>query len=172
MDIFEVAASTQAGRARLYTPESFDSNRGLASLESAHKKGPQSFEVTLTTLDELIPVGASVGVMKLDVEGHEFAVLEGGRRLLQSRAVRDIVFEEHSTPPTPVTQWLERHGYEVFYLDAGFLGPKMISIASLHIRNRNDAPSCLATIAPERARERLRRRTWRVLGKRKTSTTA
>lgn len=168
IEILEVAASTRVGRSRLYMPELFESNRGLASLELPGEQARHICEVTLTTLDEVVPVGTTIGVMKLDVEGHELPVLHGGRRLIESRAVRDIVFEEHVTPPTPVTQYLERCGYEVFHLDVGFLGPKMISIASSRVRYRSDAPSCLATIAPKRAIQRLRTRAWQVLGKRKT----
>jgi hypothetical protein len=46
----------------------------------------------------------TLALLKLDVEGHELAVLEGASRLLGGGAIRDVMFEEEETLPTPVSQ--------------------------------------------------------------------
>ena len=51
--------------------------------------------VALVRLNELLEATATVGVMKIDVERHELAVLEGSEALLRCCVIRDIVFEEH-----------------------------------------------------------------------------
>ena len=164
LDIIETAASRKSGSASLHMPLLFESNRGTASLEDNPEPELQSYEVTLSRLDEIVPAGTMIGVMKLDVEGHELAVLEGGKCLIERNEVRDIVFEEHDIPPTPVTQYLERRGFSIFRLDIGVFGPKAVSLLSPCVKNSKNAPNFLATIAPERALERLRRVGWRVLG--------
>jgi hypothetical protein len=52
----------------------------------------------------------AVGVLNIDVEGHERAVLEGAERALAGRRIRDILFEDFDEPPTAVTQLLQGHG--------------------------------------------------------------
>lgn len=168
IDLLELAASENVGRALLHLPKCFDTNRGMASLENDAQEEFQACEVTLTTLDDVVPFGTEVGIIKIDVEGHELSVLNGGKRLFESGAVRDIVFEEHSTPPTQVTDRLELWGYEVFYLDAALSGPKIVPLTKIHTRNRVDAPNCIATLDSQRVRERMRRGGWQILGKRKT----
>lgn len=103
-------------------------------------------------------------MMKIDVEGHERAVLEGAERALADRRIRDIVFEDFDDPPTAVAQLLQGHGYEVFSPDHSLLrplaGPATRRAASLSGAD----PSYLATTDPRRALDRLSRRGWAVLG--------
>lgn len=164
-----MALSDRAGQGRLSIPNNFDSNRGLAMLIpddalNANQINQMTLTVELVRLDETIQSG-SIGMLKLDVEGHENEVLSGAERLLRGRQIRDIVFESHACYPTPVTRLLEKQGYRVFKLSNRLFGPQLESPEEHYYqRHRSvDVPSCLATLAPDRALARLRRAGWAVL---------
>ncbi len=148
-----LAVSAAAGTAALaIDPATFAANKGTASLE--HEDPHNSAAVSTVRLDEQLE--GEVGVLKLDVEMHELAALEGARAL----SVRDIVFEEHEPPPTPVTGLLEERGYTVLGVRQGLAGPIATDPADAYARRLWDPPALLATRDPERARARLRRRGW------------
>lgn len=153
----QAAISSSAGTLPLAVdPETFAHNKGTASLElagSAH-----STEVETVALDA--DFSAAIGVLKLDVEMHELAALQGARSLLERGLIRDIVFEEHAPPPTPATSLLEAHGYTVMGIRQGLTGPILSSQRDAHSKKLWDAPALLATRDPERARRRLERRGW------------
>ena len=79
--------------------------------EGRGEAGPGSFEVPTDTLDGLTGADGQIDLLKLDVEGHEAAVLHGATGLLGRGAVRDIIFEEHAPYPSPTTRLLEGQGY-------------------------------------------------------------
>jgi len=166
------ALGARAGSATLRTSESFASNEGSATLVTAD--GPvdgadvRLHEVELVRLDDAVSEEESVGVLKIDVEGGELGVLEGARRLLGNGRVRDILFEEHRGYPAPTTQLLESFGYTVLRPEYRLLGP-WLSPASVQPsgRWRGDV-SLLATLAPERAVQRLATRGWRALRRRRS----
>lgn len=134
---------------------------GQASLTTSATGEDERWETELGTMDDL--VADSVGVLKLDVEGHEAEALRGAERLLRERRIRDIVFEENDTPPTPATDLLEEHGYSIFRIEQRLLGLRVSRPGSAAGRVLHYAPSYVATVEPERAEGRLRRRGWMVL---------
>ncbi|HVW47989.1 MAG TPA: FkbM family methyltransferase [Solirubrobacterales bacterium] len=156
IEVLPVAASAGAGVARLGEPAGFARNAGTASIGLAAER---TFEVRTVALDEVVGT-APVGICKMDVEGHEMMVLDGFREALAEGRVRDLFFEEHEPLPTPVSTRLTDHGYRVFSLrgrlDRVSLGPPAAA-------SRDDAPTYLATLEPERARRRLRGLGWRSL---------
>lgn len=163
--LHELALSDRGGTARLGAPADFDSNRGSVGLLGESDAGARAgsvHEVALARLDEV--VDAQVGVLKIDVEGHELEVLRGAGRLLSAGRVRDVLFEEWDTPPTPVTTFLENEGYALFSMDQALLGPSIGPAGARSGRRGHQAPSYLATRDPARALSRLRRRGWAVLG--------
>lgn len=86
---FNVAASDAEGRARLAQRAD---NVGMASLHG--DPGADGVECRLCRLDDLPELaGRAVALMKVDVEGHEAAVLRGARAMLmRDRPV--VVFEQ------------------------------------------------------------------------------
>lgn len=137
-------------------PETFAYNKGTASLQATG--GGSSTDVQTVRLDDELP--GAVGVLKLDVEMHEREALEGARSLLQRKAIRDIVFEEHEPPPTPVTELLESYGYAILGVRQGLAGPIVSAPGEAYRRQMWDPPALLASTDPERARRRLKRRGW------------
>ncbi len=119
-------------------------------------------QVDVAKLDDLLG-DRRVGIVKVDVEGHELAVLHGAERAIADRRIRDIIFEDHGEPPTPAMQFLENHGYEIFSLDHSLLGLSVRSGRERAAQLSGDDPSYLATADPDRAVERLRRRGWGAL---------
>jgi FkbM family methyltransferase len=160
IDPRQAAVSSSRGTLPLAVdPVTFANNKGTASLE--HSDPAHSTEVRTVRLDAELE--GAIAVLKLDVEMHELAALEGAQELLATGLVRDIVFEEHEPPPTPVTELLEAHGYTVLSVRQGIAGPILCSAAEARSRKLWDPPALLATNDPERAQRRLRRRGWRTL---------
>ena len=163
--LHNLAVSDRTGLALLHVPQAFRANRGIASLleSSAQESLSETHSVNVTTLDALIPGKEKIGVLKIDVEGCELAVLRGSVELLSSKRARDIIFEDHGMPPTPVMELLSEHGYFVFHLGQRLRGPEIIDIQQPYAQKLVHAPSFLATIDPQRALKRLGKRGWRVL---------
>jgi FkbM family methyltransferase len=159
-----VALSDRDGTALLAT-DNFETNQGSATLEqNTVTQASDARDVVTRRLDGLIEQDRLIGVMKIDVEGHERKVLEGAERMLSSRSIRDILFEEHNTPPSPVTELLERHGYTILRFDEHLFGPVIRPGLSAARTKRPEEPSLLATLAPQRARARLDPRGWAIYG--------
>jgi FkbM family methyltransferase len=100
--VVECALSDKEGLANLYVP----SNWGEASLRKPHQ-GAAVLGVPMKTLDSFEL--RNVGLMKIDVEGHELAVLRGARDTI--RTSRPIVFVEvehrHGSNVSSVRELLE-----------------------------------------------------------------
>lgn len=170
VDARQVALSDTSGELELVVGEDFADNHGVATLASSAPDGAPRGEqgrrwpVRVTTLDEVLGPDARVGVLKVDVEGHERKLFEGARRVLSGRHIRDIVFEAHGGYPSPVTDLLEGHGYRVFALVQSLLRPRALPPAdATELRPPWEAANCLATLDPERAVARLRRFGWQTL---------
>ncbi len=158
IDVRREALSSRSGTGHMARAAS-GQNRDGESLRDPSSVDPVDlFEVPLAQLDGVLGPETTIGVLKVDVERHELAVMLGGEDLLRRGAIRDIVFEEHAVYPTPVTNLLERHGYTLFKLDHSLFGP-WVGPASSSRRAMTDQ-SFLATLAPDRAEARLSKRGW------------
>lgn len=131
VDLHEVAASDSAGQTDLIQPPGFEGNDGLSRLPLDGQTEPDAsaFRVETTTLDATLSP-APGWVIKIDVEGHEARVLAGAERLLQTRAIDAVLFEEHRPHPSDATLFLHRHGFDVYRLDRSLTGPNLVHPAS------------------------------------------
>jgi FkbM family methyltransferase len=162
VELRRAAVSAASGTLPLtIDPETFAYNKGTASLQVSGRDGERT-EVATVRLDE--EISGPVGVMKLDVEMHELQALEGARSLLADSMIRDIVFEEHEAPPTPVTELLRSYGYTIIGVRQALTGPIASAPSDAYRRQLWDPPALLATSDPERAEARLRPRGWLCLG--------
>jgi FkbM family methyltransferase len=153
--IDERAVSRAAGRARLTEPPDFLARQGSATLRTAEAQ--QGLEVSTASLDQGI-ADEHVSVLKIDVEGHELAVLEGAQTVLSR--VREVFFEEHEALPTPTTRLLEASGFALFGLVQHLRGVRLTTAWDPRSRPAWDAPTYLATRDPDRALRRMRKHGW------------
>ena len=169
IELRQLAVSDHAGTAALKIPIGFDQNVGSASLvEGAAEAGgkTETIEVPVVPLDdEFAEADDRIGVMKIDIEGHESAALRGAERLLSVGCIRDIIFEEHAPLPTAVSRLLEAHGYQVFLLRKDTLGPKLIPTPC---ELPEALPNYLATLDPERAQRCFKKRGFLALKRHST----
>jgi FkbM family methyltransferase len=125
--VHQCALSNRQGQAELRIPYRGDVEmHGTSTLEqdnplpgSTHVK---QVPCKLERLDDVIR--EPVGFIKIDVEGHELAVLEGaGRILAEHRPVLLIESEKrhHAGAPEVIFQHLARFGYDGFFLLGGRL---------------------------------------------------
>ena len=161
----QVAVSERAGHARLVEGPGFARNAGTSAISTpGSADGGRLIEVEAVTLDdELRAVARGVGVLKVDVEGHEAGVIAGARRLLEAGRVRDIVYEDHARYPSSVSAALEDLGYRVMAITRSFFGPRLVPPADAVFERDRLPPNYLATREPERAIHLVAPRGWACL---------
>jgi hypothetical protein len=115
-------------------------------------------------LDSVVKAGTQVHFCKLDVEGFELNVLKGASGLLERKAIRDLVFEDFEEYPTPVHRALQEHGFTIFSLHSNLFGPRLVPAERREsFALTKDGQNYLATLDPQRALTRLKRRGWATL---------
>ena len=168
VEAWRVALSDAPGQGELVVGEEFATNAGVASLAATAAQADRAvmrWPVQLITLDQAVGADARVGVMKMDVEGHEASLLRGAARLLAEGRIRDIVFEANDGYPSPVSNVLEGFGYRIYALVPALLGPRALPpAAGAREWPPWETPNCLATLDSDRALARLRPWGWRALG--------
>ncbi len=128
-------------------------------------EGAVGVEIQLTTLDDFSHQSGEIGLIKIDVEGHEWAVLEGAAQILRQKRVRDIIFEDYQSQPSRVSLYLQAAGYNVFSLLPGWRKPILLTLEQRSRRPRceQELTNFLATRDPTRARNRFKSPGWRCL---------
>jgi FkbM family methyltransferase len=112
--VHEVGLSDASGDVTLTVPAD---NGGAASLVSGRVDGCAQTVRVERTSDFLCAIGAQQArLLKLDVEGHEAAVLDGAAEVLERDGPEVILFEEHRQPAReqPSLQVVQAVGYRVF----------------------------------------------------------
>ena len=165
ISIQNLAVSDKSGFLKLGVPEAFNQNRGISSIvtdsdEIANKSSVLT--VQACTLDEFL-ANKNVGVLKIDVEGHEIQVLKGAENLLKTGRIRDCVFEEHNSYPTAVTNYFESMGYQVFRIAKGFKKPILLNPTSQDLISHWQPQNFLATINPQRVISLFEKSPWQSL---------
>lgn len=116
--LLPIAASNESGS--ISFDQGPESQTGWGGISEGVGSGSRVITVECQPLDELIPEGQPVRLLKIDVEGAEALVLEGMERLLRTRQVKEIWFEDNVTrrsmlkiSPDRLTSTLIKHGYRV-----------------------------------------------------------
>jgi len=126
-EVFNVALSAQAGRATLSMPQNRKGHpvTELATLEpSSDPQGSVALEVETRPLDAFAVENCSF--IKIDVEGHEEAVVDGAAALIAAqRPVLMIELIESFNPGTiaRLTARFAAQSYACFFLSKGTLRP-------------------------------------------------
>ncbi len=156
IQIEAVAVSETNGEGVLGFPDGYAENQGLGTLTL----GTDGVAVSIRRLDSFgIP---SVGVMKVDVEGHEASVFSGAQSLLAGKRIRDILFEEHEAYPAHSHKLLLGHGYHLFRVTRSTFRPLLLPPEE-QSRNGFLPPNFLATLDPQRASSRFTAWGWSAL---------
>lgn len=152
------AISESVGNATLHVPKAFSGNQGISSLENlTEPTGATAVDVCTTTIDRAIG-DLTIGILKIDVEGHEMLALNGACNSLKEGRIRDIIFEDHRGFDSPVARRLSDSGYTIFGINKSPLGPVLLSTHAEVLRYcafSNEALNFLATRDPARARRRM-----------------
>lgn len=93
---------------------------GHVFISAQYGQVPKAVQVRVTTLDDEVVGRAVPDIIKIDVEGAEFAVMTGGRRML-AKHLSAIVYEASMRSFGRTQAFLENLGYRLF--DASTLDP-------------------------------------------------
>ncbi|MGB2890329.1 MAG: FkbM family methyltransferase, partial [Candidatus Acidiferrales bacterium] len=164
--LYQIALGAREGVEALRVPEFFSTNRGVSWIETGNTHGEgQNLQVRVLALDEVIPEHETIGVVKLDVQGYELAVLKGMERILRDRRVRHVVFEELEDFPAATHEFLREMGYANYGIEPHFRGIRCIRDAQPHCDPVNGPPpNYLATLEPELNVSRLQSGFWQSFG--------
>jgi FkbM family methyltransferase len=119
--VIGAAASERPGEMRLYRPSPRDTNRARASLLHHPYLTGMKTTVPVVTVDDVC-AGRAVSLIKIDVEGHEAAVVRGAADTI-ARHAPSVVFEyapelaQGAVAQTPFG-WLADSGYLMFRVRA------------------------------------------------------
>ena len=95
---------------------SISTNRGGSFISSEEKEG-ETEKIEVKTLDATLQDIDNVGLIKIDVEGHEYEVLEGAEKTIRDN-MPIILFEQHennfSDNSSPSIEFLRKVGYKNF----------------------------------------------------------
>lgn len=164
--LYQAALGEREGTATLVVPEHFSTNRGVSRIGRGedHNEG-QTHQINVLSLDTVIPEHQDIGVVKLDVQGSELAVMKGMERILRGRRVRHIIFEEESDFPAPTHAFVRELGYETFGLEHHFTGIQCIRGGPPHYDPvEGPPPNYLATLEPELTVAELEKGFWQSFG--------
>lgn len=109
----EVACSNQIGVDNIYT-----NNDGDASLSGIRDyKFTTKFKCNLDTLDNMIPNNERISLIKIDVEGSEWEVLSGAKRIIKS-SKPIIILETFNTKKNLIklNKWIDNNRYNKQYI--------------------------------------------------------
>jgi FkbM family methyltransferase len=151
--VHELAVSNQSGLVEFF-PTITPSNSGMGALGSSPETVADGLKVRTEKGDQLIQSGEALQptTVKIDVEGFELEVLKGLTRLLSDSHELLVVLEHEPTrlaqrgaSPRDCIEFLERHGFEVQFLDVrGTLVAPSDTVLAHHgdlVATRRDAPT-------------------------------
>jgi FkbM family methyltransferase len=161
--VHRLALSDTSGAGILVVPSEDSLESGSASLARDNAAAESGYATEIRSLSEFVGESDLVGVIKIDVEGHEYRVLKGASGLLRRKRIRDVIFEEFRPYPTKTTALLEQAGYWVFSVGLNFWGLELHPGGVKRPRRSDYIPTYLATTDPVRAARRLVKRGWATL---------
>lgn len=165
VDLRNLALSNVAGEALLDVGPSWSINRGMSKLiSSVENTSNHLVGVKTVALDAVFDDRTAIGVCKMDVEGHELRVLGGTTRLLDARRIRDLVFEDLDSYPSPVHELLLNCGFTIFSLHTRLWKPLLAPAQHrVSFEPLVDGQNFLATLDPARAVRRFAMPGWQSL---------
>jgi FkbM family methyltransferase len=116
VQLVQAALSTSRGVAKFH--QSVDPTMGSLNTAGYRGKAGTIIEVKTTTLDALVSkLAVAPDLIKIDVEGFEDAVLEGGRTTLEKARPTFIVEANSDGPFVKLNEIFSRYGYSFHHLN-------------------------------------------------------
>src|SRR5258708_83141 len=84
---------------------------------SLHHPGSSQMSMSASPLDDLLLPGLAIDLLKIDVEGGDYLVLEGAKRIFQHSPPRVVVVEV-SDAAKEIRDFLLARGYRLYQFDA------------------------------------------------------
>lgn len=145
--VYECALADKPGQSTFcYVPEA-PAYSGLKPREYPRRvRAQQLLNVSVQTLDNLLPAGYCPDLVKIDVEGAEWPVLMGASETL-SRCRPLLLFEcgwgaseRYGTHPEDLAKWLEQRGYRLYTLPAFLNGDEPLTVPQFsdHFHRRRE----------------------------------
>jgi FkbM family methyltransferase len=132
--LFPLALSNASGKVQIATAGTNEDNQGLASLVNLDdKRTPARQEIQMVSLDEFVAQHqiSRINLMKVDIQGAEIKLLEGGRRVFTEMAP-DLLMEFSPQDlaaacknSRDLGEALERYGYKIYRLNGGKVGTQI-----------------------------------------------
>lgn len=125
VEMYQLAVSSHEGLADMEIPViTGTQNYYRARIEGVAKSDASFFKVHTTTVDNLASgFFSKVGIVKVDVEGHELEVLEGAQNLLSEKKAVWLI-EIDPANKSRVFEIMESRGYSAMFLRDGKLHPE------------------------------------------------
>lgn len=162
VELHQSALGDRPGTASLSMPEGFGANDGIATIVDEANAGANTVTVVQETLDGVLG-DAVAAVMKLDVEGFEYHVLQGAITALKAKRIRHIVFEDHNFANSEVVRLFQELGYGVYSLGWTMSGLALAPIAEGGLAVAYEAPNFVATVDSQALLKRCAPKGWFVL---------
>jgi FkbM family methyltransferase len=124
IEVVENAVWRTNGSLRFERASSQSSRNQGAVVSGTTKDGSETIEVQSVSLDEFARTHRPPNVIKVDVEGAEYAVLEGGDRLFSSVKPLLICEVHNGEACLDVTQWLSKREYSYVWLESSEKFPR------------------------------------------------
>lgn len=165
VEVLQKAIHSESGVSTLSIPR-HSAHDGLSTLEMRDgEDGYDKVDVPTTTLDEVIHGSSgTVGVLKIDIEGHELQALSAARQSLSRSAIRDVLYEDFEGVSSETSKLLAGYGYSIFGLQASITGPILRQNPSPG-KPRKGEHNFVATLNPARLKKRLSARGYRCLSR-------
>lgn len=160
------ALGKNSGSGTLIIPKEFGGNRGTSKVGTDGPKDGDTFKIKIEALDEACEGLRSIGVCKIDVEGHEAEVLKGAAKTLRQKKIRDIIYEDVSLANTELRAILVEAGYTIFSLHTDIIKPRISAFAeNKPFKKGQEGENFVATLEPDRAIRRFNAVGWKTLRK-------
>lgn len=156
--LHQFALSDKNGQTILFVPVDFNKNEGTASLEQ-HENSKQII-IETKTMDQVF-THQKIDLIKIDVEGHELSVFEGGRNVLSQ--VNIILFEDFKGSQSPAIDYLKKMNFKVKRLVKNFWGPNLVSVEDGERLPLWEPPNYIAFKDEKSVVDRLKPRGWSCL---------
>jgi FkbM family methyltransferase len=116
IEVHNIGLSDYIGSASLYSLPINIGGATILGVDGKHPVGAELIDIKLNKLDDVVDDN-QIGLIKIDVEGHELAVIKGGRNIIFNQ--KPLILFEHivsdSSSDSGVVQLLQEYGYSNFF---------------------------------------------------------